>query len=272
MNVLNAPVYLMRGHTAHIRFEPKSHKFKYGVTLLDLDIDRLAEADRVSKAFSIDRQNLVSVNTKKRGEPDKASMSEWARDLFLTNGIDPIGCQIRMITFPRTEFFSFSPLSVWLLIDKDTKIRGVIYEVNNTFGERHSYVAGPPDKNEHHYVDKIFHVSPFFDVTGQYRFTISHSEENLDLLIENIVDGKRVHSASLILHRKPAKTSAFLRFLLTSPFAGIGVVAAIHWEALKLFIKGMKYHPKPSPPRKSSSRSIEASAQANMSGNNGHDH
>ncbi len=248
MTTAFAPAHLMRGRTAHTRFEPKRHSFNYAVTMIDIDVDQLTAADKMSSLFSVDRQNLVSLNTTKRGDLGKSSMSDWARGLFSRAGISTESCTIRLLTFPRTELFSFAPLSVWLLLDPEQHVRGLIYEVNNTFGERHSYVARADGNKDSQCVDKSFHVSPFFDVEGQYRFTISSNTERFDLLIENIVDDRRVHAASLLLERKPLSTWAIMKFVLSSPLSGVGVVLGIHWEALKLFIKGMKYRPKPSVP------------------------
>lgn len=243
------PLYLMHGKTTHTRFEPKRHAFRYGVTLIEIDVDRLDEADAQSPLFSVDRHNLVSFDTTKRGSRGKSSLAEWARGLFRKAGIKTDQCSIRLLTFPRTEFFSFSPLSIWLLLSSDGELQGLIYEVNNTFGEQHCYVAGPELVGAPHAVEKNFHVSPFFDISGQYRFTVTNFEDQFELLIENIVNNERVHSASLKLSRKPATSLAFFRFVLLSPLSGIGVVAAIHWEALRLFIKGMRYRPKPSAPK-----------------------
>ena len=173
---------------------------------------------------------------------------------------------IRLITFPRTEFFSFSPLSIWVALDPNGSVSGLIYEVNNTFGERHSYVANAKDLGLTHEASKQFHVSPFFDISGNYRFTVTHDVDGIELLIENIEDGKRLHTAALHLKRKAVTNASLIKFVLTSPLSGIGVMAAIHWEALKLFIKGMKYRPKPPVPEKVSTISTSPGSTYKLHG------
>lgn len=249
MTSLNAPIYLCKGKTAHTRFHPKRHSFNYGVTLVDIDVDRIDEADKQAQFFSVDSPNFVSINTRQRGSCGRTSLSDWAHQTFKDAGLDTKGHAVRLITFPRTEFFSFSPLSIWIALDHNDCISGLIYEVNNTFGERHSYVANAEKLGLTHEASKQFHVSPFFDVSGKYRFTMSHSADGIDLLIENIEDNARLHTAALHLKRKPVTNLSLMKFVLTSPLSGVGVMAAIHWEALRLFIKGMKYRPKPPVPK-----------------------
>ncbi len=245
MSALAAPISIMRGHTSHTRTEKVSHAFSYGVTLLDVDVDQLDAADACSPVFSIGKSNLISLSLKKRGDLGQSTLSDWARATFASADIETDGCAVRLITFPTTEFYTFAPISIWLLISPAQTVRAVIYEVNNTFGERHSYVAKINDPDGTYEAEKDFHVSPFFDRTGRYRFTLRNSDKNFALKIENIKNDQIVHSASLSLKRQPATTKNFLHFLVTAPFSGLGVTVAIHWEALKLFLKGVSYHPKP---------------------------
>lgn len=241
-------IYLFKGHTRHKRYQPMEHAFRYGLTLIDLDVDQLEAADGVSSIFSIDRHNWVSFDSGSRGSLGEQPLGTWARRTFENAGISSNECQIRLLTFPRTEFYSFAPISVWLLLDRNETLRGLIYEVNNTFGERHSYVARAEGHVSRHEAQKSFHVSPFFDVTGSYRFSVKNEEDRFSLTIENIVDGEITHIATLSGERHKATTSRFIALLLASPFSGFGVTLAIHWEALKLWLKGAKYRSKPPVP------------------------
>jgi uncharacterized protein len=129
----------------------------------------------------------------------------------------------------------------------------VIYEVNNTFGETHSYVA--PASNEaieHHLAQKLFHVSPFFDVSGQYAFTLRAPQDGLTLVIDKFKNGARDHVASLKARRLPLSDKALAGAFFAIPLLTLKVVAAIHFEALKLLFKGARYHDKPVPPPLSS--------------------
>lgn len=242
-------IYLMRGDTTHARFQPRKHNFHYGVTMLDIDIDRLDEAVRASCLFSIDGPNLISLDTGKVGPCGASSLRDWADTTFREAGTDVSGCTIRLITFPKTEMFSFSPISLWLACHEAEAV-GIIYEVHNTFGERHCYVTGLSANPSRQTVPKSFHVSPFFGIEGEYQFTFAQSEAKFDLLIQNVVGNELMHAANLSLHRKPFNTLSLARFLLTAPLSGLGVWIGIHWEALKLFIKKMRYHPKPPVPEK----------------------
>ena len=244
-----APLYLMQGHTAHVRSDHIAHKFRYGVTLIDIDVDQLDDANAASKYFSIDKPNLVSFKTNKVGPLGQQSLSEWARNSFSSHDIETENCSIRLLTFPRTELYSFSPLSVWRLIDQNEQLKALIYEVHNTFGEQHCYIVDLTKDGPRHMTEKAFHVSPFFGVEGDYQFTVAEANERFQLSIQNIVDGKRTHTATLDLNQKPITNQNLFRFVLTSPFAGFGVMIAIHWQALKLFMKNAKYHSKPPVPK-----------------------
>lgn len=249
MNPMEHAIYLMRGETTHARFQPRKHNFHYGVTMLDVDIDRLDEAACASRFFSIDGRNLVSLDTGKIGPCGASALREWAETTLGEAGIEASDCTIRLITFPKTEMFSFSPISLWLACRENEAV-GIIYEVHNTFGERHSYVSGLTANPSRQTVPKSFHVSPFFGIEGEYQFTFARSETKFELLIQNVLEDKLMHAANLTLDRKPFNTWSLAGFLITAPLSGFGVWIGIHWEALKLFIKKIRYHPKPPVPKK----------------------
>jgi DUF1365 family protein len=119
--------------------------------------------------------------------------------------------------------------------------------VNNTFGETHCYVAGAGEGRNQHSSDKNFHVSPFWDVTGQYRFTIYPLGSKLDVIIDSIKDGERIHMANIKARAAPATTWNFLKTSVTKPFTALSVTVGIHWEALWLWMKGAGYRSKPKP-------------------------
>ena len=233
---------IMRGTTTHSRFAPFRRSFTYPVTMIDIDIERLAEADQSSNWFSVDRCNLLSFYSQDRGNRGEKGLLDWARDRFRCVGLSIDDRTIRLVTFPRTVGFSFAPISLWILQEKSGKLVGMIYEVNNTFGDDHAYVASIPASSHRHIAPKQFHVSPYFDVSGHYRFTLQSVGEKLDLLIENFKDEKRVHTATLSLTRQETSTRVIRQTALTSLFSGIGVVARIHWQALLLWMKGARYH------------------------------
>ena len=237
---------LLKGHTVHQRSQPFTHRFQYDLALIDLDIDRLDDAQAQSAAFNVDRSGLFSFNRRDHGGREDAPLRPWAEAQFANAGIDVAGGRIRLVTFPRHAFYKFAPISLWLGHGPEGDLRGILYEVNNTFGETHVYVAPTPGPERHkHATDKVFHVSPFFDISGAYQFTLKRTADHLSLIVATTNDGTQSHVATISAKAVPATTPAFIGLALTKPFSSLGVTAAIHWQALKLWLKGAKYHSKP---------------------------
>ncbi|MEO0816705.1 MAG: DUF1365 domain-containing protein [Pseudomonadota bacterium] len=239
---------ILTGRTVHARFTPFEQRFSYGLMMVDIDIDRLQDAAEQSSLFGIDRGRLYSLNMKEHGGRGDRDLRGWAEDKLAKAGIDARQSSLRLITFPRHLFYRFAPLSVWFASNSDGDLEGVIYEVNNTFGESHTYVASVAGSADVSEAEKRFHVSPFFDVTGKYRFTLNRTAERLSLVIDSLVDGERTHMATITARSETATSTAFLRAAIHKPFSSIGVTIGIHWEALKVCLKGAGYRSKPSPP------------------------
>lgn len=240
---------LWKGRTVHERFVPFQRRFAYDLILIDLDIDRLGEANTAVNGFSIGRPDIFSFRSEDHGPRIKGvPLRPWAESKLQTAGVALEGGPIRLVTFPRHLFYKFAPLSVWYGYGPDGEPRGIIYEVNNTFGESHCYVASIQGERSRHTAEKSFHVSPFFDVSGQYRFTLRKPSDKLGLVIENLDKDQRQHLATL--HARPVKTTTgnLLRLALKNPMSTIGVTLAIHWQALFIWAKGAGYRSKPAPP------------------------
>ncbi|MEL6259096.1 MAG: DUF1365 domain-containing protein [Pseudomonadota bacterium] len=252
-------ISIYRGRTTHVRYKPFERRFQYGVFLIDLDIDRLGEAEQSSFLFSINRPGLFSFHETEHGARERGALKPWALDLFSDAKVDLNGGAIRLCTFPRHLFFKFAPLSLWFGYGPTGELRGVIYEVANTFGERHCYVAGCENTNKHlHTADKHFHVSPFFDVSGRYQFTLRTPGDKLDVVVASHDHGERLHMANIKARALPATTSAFARLALSMPASSLGVTLGIHWEALQIWLKGARYRPRPTlPPRDATLASID---------------
>lgn len=238
---------LWKGHTVHQRSVPFVHRFKYGLTLIDVDIDRLDQADEQTVLLNIDRSGLFAFNRKDHGDRTQTDLRPWAESQFSQAGIDLEGGVIRLVTFARHAFYKFAPISLWLGHGPDGTLRGILYEVNNTFGETHIYAAPTPDTGRHqHAAEKALHVSPFFDVSGHYEFTLRWTETHLGLSVATRQSGTQTHMATIQARAVPATSASFARLALTKPLSSLSVSLAIHWQALKLWLKGAKYHSKPS--------------------------
>ena len=239
---------VFKGHTRHTRFVPFKQSFYYKLFLIDIDIDRLDEAGKTSTLFSVDKPGLFSFRRSDHGYRKDIPLRGWAEDMFATAGIAlEAGC-IRLVTLPRHLFYKFAPISIWFGYGQHGDLRGVIYEVNNTFDDTHAYVAPVSDGVNKHEVDKQLYVSPFFDVTGQYLFTLRAPDERLSIVIDNLVDGQRTHMANIIAKAVPASSAEFLKAALLRPFSTLGVTVGIHFEALKLWLKKAGYRSRPPAP------------------------
>lgn len=240
---------LYDARTVHIRFAPFERRFSYRVSQIFLDIDRIGDELRGNPLIAYNRPGLFAFYDRDHGDRSGAPLRPWAERLFAGAGVDLEGGAIRLLCFPRVLGYVFNPISLAFGYGPRGDLRGVIYEVNNTFGETHAYVAraGAPG-DERHVSSKALYVSPFFDVTGAYRFTLHAPGEALSLTIENIVEGARTHLATLRGRRRDLTPAALAGLFVSLPLMTLKVIAAIHWEALFLWLRGAGYRRKPDPP------------------------
>ena len=243
--MLTPALRLFKGRTTHVRFTPFERRFSYRIFLIDVDIDRLEDASKSSALFSVDRPNLFAFRRADHGARQAEDLRPWAEAEFAKTNILLDGGAIRLVTFARGLFYKFAPISLWFGYGPEGDLRGIIYEVNNTFGETHCYVARAGDTRMQHGCEKKFHVSPFWDVTGQYVFTLRPLGDTLDLVIDSVADGSRIHMANIKARQVPATSATLLKTAIARPFAAIAVTLAIHWQALWIWLKGAGYRSKP---------------------------
>ena len=242
------------GATVHVRFTPFERRFSYRLAQILIDIDRVADTAQALRLLAYNRFNLFSFHDRDHGDRTGAPLRPWAEAMFAKAGVTLNGGRIELMCFPRMLGFVFNPLSIFFGYGADGRLAGVIYEVNNTFGETHAYVAAVGDGVSHaHEAAKLFHVSPLWPVRGDYRFHIDTPGARFRVTVENHVEGVREHLATLTTRARPLTDAWLAKIFVTMPLMTLGVVAAIHWEALKLFIKGARYHSRPSLPEESSS-------------------
>jgi len=236
--------------TAHVRLTPFTRRFAYRLAQVLIDVDAPEAAAKGLGLFRVNRFGLFSFYNKDHGDRSGAPLRAWAEDGFAEAGIDLAGGPIRILAFPRMLGFVFNPISVVFGYGPDGALRGVIYEVNNTFGETHSYVAAAAGGTvEAHATPKRFHVSPFMDVKGEYHFRICAPAEKFYLFIENRIDGVACHRASLLGRQRKVTDAWLMSVFVRLPLMTLQVVAGIHWEALWLWLRGAGYRDKPTPPR-----------------------
>lgn len=245
----DAAIYL--GRVRHKRFRPRVHRFSYPVWYLKIDVDHLDNvADTESPAWlSFNRFNLFSLWRRDYGR--KGSAITLKADISgLLSGVAPNAepARIMLFTMPRLLGYSFNPLSIYLCYDDDDQLCGVVYEVNNTFGEKHFYAVAvdPGIQQLHHGARKLFHVSPFYPVAGHYDFRLNPGQEKFALAIRYTgEDGGRDLFASLCASAMPLTAGNLIGQFARMPLVTFKVTFAIHFEALRLWLKGLPIFRKP---------------------------
>lgn len=236
------------GRVMHARLAPVRHRFAYRVFSLLLDIDALAEAGRGLKLFAVNRRGLFSFHEADHGPRDGSPLRPWAERLLARAGIDIGRGTIRLLCFPRLFGYVFNPLSVFYCEDESGRLAAIIYEVNNTFGDTHAYVCPVPDETGDQCARKRLHVSPFFDLDMRYVFRAPAPGERLRLLIRNETEAGPVHVATHVADRRPLDDRMLLQLFLTHPLMPMKIIMAIHFEAVRLMLKKVRYVRWPGPP------------------------
>jgi uncharacterized protein len=244
-----APQHL-RGQTFHGRKGAISNDFRYGVDYVLIDPDQPATGPSL---FSRNAANLTSVHDADHGGLPKCGQgTAWVRAVLAAHGVAAQG-QILLLTQPRVLGHVFNPVSFWLCHDAGGILRAIIAEVSNTFGDRHSYLcvnkdASPISRERTIAAQKIFHVSPFQPIAGGYEFRFDISPEKIGIWIDYSAGADGGLMATLTGHLRPLTNGGILRAALRRPLGSRRVLALIHWQALKLFFKGARYHPHTPPP------------------------
>jgi DUF1365 family protein len=162
-------------------------------------------------------------------------------------------------TFPRIFGFVFNPVSFWFCHDRSGALRAVLAEVRNTFGDRHNYLIAHADQRPILAADtltarKIFHVSPFFPVAGEYRFRFELTPLRRRVELDYWLDGERVLATALEGRPQPLAAAPLRNALLRQPLLTLAVVWRIHWQAVQLWLKRAVFHSRPQPPLQETTR------------------
>lgn len=244
-------VHHIAAETYHGRRGATKNAFRYSIDYVLMD----AEAPlKTPLLFSRNRGNLVSLHDRDHGgAPKKGRGAPWARDVLAAHGLaDVTEGRLELLAQPRILGHVFNPVSFWLCHDAGGGLRVVIAEVSNTFGDRHSYLCHRDDlgvltAEDAVTVTKIFHVSPFQPVEGDYAFRFDITTERIGIRIDYTSGNGRL-IATLTGPRRPLRNMGILRACLRRPFGARRVLGLIHWQALKLWWKGAAYRPRPEPP------------------------
>lgn len=244
------PASLYFGKVMHARMKPMAHRFTYQVVSLLIDLDRLAEADRISPLFGVNRRALYSFNERDHGPRDGTSLRAHAQRCAAEKGVDLTGGRVWLLCYPRLFGYTFNPLSVYFCFDATGALAVVIYEVRNTFGDIHPYVLpvepgqlGPAGLRQQQ--DKLFYVSPFIDMPMRYHFRVVPPGDDVKIRILECDAGGPVLAATFSGRRRPLGSLSLAQAFLTVPLLTMKVIGAIHWEALRLWIKGARLMPRP---------------------------
>jgi len=233
------------GHVMHCRLHPFRHRFVYRVFSLFADIDALDELAARTPLFSHNRFNLFSLMDKDHGLTDGSALHPWIEGLLHKNGVMLDGGHIYILCFPRLLGFVFNPLTVFFCFGRHNDLRGIVYEVRNTLGEKHAYVTATGGSATGglitHRQSKEFYVSPFLPMNMEYTFRLRVPDEKLSVMIRQSAPEGEMLIATLTGRKRPFRTSTLLRALLAYPLMSLKVVAAIHFEALRLWRKGAKF-------------------------------
>ena len=233
---------LYSGVVGHTRLRPRRHALRYRIFMLLLDLDELGRLNADLRLFKVNRPALLSFYECDHADsgpgPLKAKIVKLLADAEL-----PVGGAIRLLCMPRVLGFVFNPISVYFCHGADGRLGAILYEVNNTFGQRHSYLIAAPDPSKgviQQDCDKRLFVSPFMQMDMTYRFRVVPPSDDVRLMIDGSDGQGPLITTSFLASRQDIDDGTILKALLAHPLMTLMVVAGIHWEALKLFLKGVR--------------------------------
>lgn len=240
---------LYRGRIRHRRLAEVEHAFEHSIWHVLLDLDEIPALARSIRFFAHNRFNVVAFDDRDHlgpgPEPVRDKLAKW----FHRAGLEAPDGRIQLLTGLRHLGWGFNPVSFYFCHHGDL-LRWVLAEVNNTFGETCCYLlrAAPDRQVIGDEVEKIFHVSPFQPVAGRYRFRVTRPAEHLSIHIDLERNGRRVFDATLTEERRPLDSKELLRAVLRHPHQTVRILALIHLQAARLWLKRAPFFTKPEPP------------------------
>lgn len=239
--------HLLEGTVRHRRHRPIDYELQHDVWYLALDLDEVDVVDRRSRLLRRNRRGVVSFRDADYWPRPGLDLPGAVRAHLRAEGIDPTDWRITLVSTPRILGYQFNPASFYLCRDDEGVLRVVVVEVHNTHGERHLYTLRPerPTDDGSAFVagmDKDFYVSPFIDMDGQYRVQVRDDCDRLRIAIIEGQGERRSLTATLVLRRLPFGDRGLLRLLVGRPLVTHKTIVMIHWHALKLWLRGLRFH------------------------------
>lgn len=242
---------LYTGKVVHQRLKPRRHRLSYSMFFLLLDLDEIEVLSRRLRLLSHNRFNLFGFFDRDHGDGSDASLKAYVERQLDIAGIET-GGPIQLLSMPRMLGYAFNPLSIYFCHNRKGDSTAILYEVNNTFGERHTYIIPISDAQEgtvRQRCDKRLYVSPFMAMGMNYRFRIGLPGSNVAVHITGSDDHGPLIVASFSGGRRALTDAALLRAFFSYPLLTLKVIAGIHWEALLIWAKGVPLQERPASPR-----------------------
>jgi DUF1365 family protein len=242
------------GQVRHTRLRPRRHAFAYDTFFLLLPMRQLGQ-DPAMGGLSVNRRGAISFFDCDHGDgrsPEQGGALAWLLEMLQREGIQDVDGEVWLHTYPRMLGYTFKPVSFWYCHRADGSLRAVVAEVNNTFGERHCYLLDAPHYGRELLADKCFHVSPFCRVAGRYRFRFMRAlhggQARTVVRVDHDDDQGPLINTSVSGTLEPITPAALRRALWQYPAMTLMVMARIHWQALQLWLKRVRFFSKPPAP------------------------
>lgn len=241
----------------HRRLLPRENHFVYGAYYLCFPLSRLAGAS--SALLRKERWGVFGLYKRDHGARDGSDWLPWIRGLLEKFGVTAADGDVVLMTMPRVFGYVFNPVSFWFCLDKQGGLRAVLAEVNNTFGESHNYLVFHDDQrmilpDERLKSNKMFYVSPFLEVKGEYLFRFHYQEDRVGVWIDYQTEEGVVLNTYVGGKRTALNDRVLLGAFVKIPLVTLKVIVMIHFQAIKLWLKRVRYVPRPQPPKELNSR------------------
>jgi len=236
---------LYAGQVVHRRFTPRAHQLRYRVFWMLLDLNDIDNVSKRLRFFSRNRFNLTSFFDTDHGDGGSVTLLLQAQTLLRRAGCQTDQVAIKLLCMPRILGYGFNPLSVYFCFRLDGSLEAIIYEVHNTFGERHSYVMpvrGAMTEIIEQHCSKAFYVSPFLGMDMSYGFRVRPPAAQIEVSVQGKEQNKTVIAASLSGTRQELTDRALIKAFASHPLLTMKVVAGIHWHALLMIVRGFRIH------------------------------